>query len=184
MADTCIFCGKALRRGWSLYTLTCGDVEQPVCGDCSEQYGGQPPARRARLALDTGRASEPERLRAFLARVEEQAEQARRRREYQKPVLTCCGQEMTALGTSEFQLGREALFLGSLSNLLAGAMELTVFRCERCGQVKFFDPAFFPKKAAQEEPETSVTRAAAEAQPDRAPKPRTARTGEKPPWER
>ena len=24
MADTCIFCGKALRRGWSLYILEMG----------------------------------------------------------------------------------------------------------------------------------------------------------------
>ena len=54
--------------------------------------------------------------------------------------MSCCGQPMTPLGVSEYQLGRTGWIMGDLPNLLAGSMELALFRCERCGQIKFMDP--------------------------------------------
>lgn len=52
--------------------------------------------------------------------------------------LTClrCGDEMVALGTREFQLGRETIFFDS--HLWEGAMELEIFGCPSCGKIEFF----------------------------------------------
>ena len=45
------------------------------------------------------------------------------------------------MGVSTFQLGEHTFFLGDLDNLLSGSLELALFRCNCCGQIKFFDPA-------------------------------------------
>ncbi|MCI8423225.1 MAG: hypothetical protein HFF50_06815 [Lawsonibacter sp.] len=60
----------------------------------------------------------------------------------EKEAMRCCGQPMTALGKSEFQLGRESFLFSGWSHLLSGSIELALFRCEHCGQIKFMDPAF------------------------------------------
>ena len=51
-----------------------------------------------------------------------------------------CGTEMNSLGREKVQLGEYGPFLGHISNLMAGAMELDLFACPKCGKVEFFSP--------------------------------------------
>ena len=74
-------------------------------------------------------------------------EQARERRQQEeqrqaqvKKTARCCGQDMTKLGVSTFQLGEHTFLGGDLDHLLSGSMKMAVFRCEVCGRLKFFDP--------------------------------------------
>lgn len=145
MAESCVFCGAEL-NWFGKEFLNCGGVTQPVCKDCLNKYRGTSQLVRCQDALKTGRAVEPERIRAFLE--DEDSEVAKQRAEMEQlgQVMRCCDQPMTPLGISEFQLGRESFLLGSWSNLVSGAMELGVFRCECCGQVKFMDPQFMKAK--------------------------------------
>ena len=57
-----------------------------------------------------------------------------------KKTARCCGQDMTKLGVSTFQLGEHTFLGGDLDHLLSGSMKMAVFRCEVCGRLKFFDP--------------------------------------------
>lgn len=81
-----------------------------------------------------------------MAEQEREAEAQRTEAERLGKLMNCCGQPMTPLGVSEFQLGCQGWILGDLPNLLAGAMELAVFRCEHCGQIRFMDPEFIKTK--------------------------------------
>lgn len=141
MAGTCIFCGEELKI-FGKNGLVCGGVTQPVCNTCWEKYGNASQIERCRAVLKTGRAVEPEKIRPFLAEIEREEAEKQTEAERMGKLMNCCGQPMTPLGVSEFQLGRESFLLGSWSNILSGAMELGVFRCECCGQIKFMDPKF------------------------------------------
>lgn len=52
-----------------------------------------------------------------------------------------CGKEMRHAGREKLQLGETGWFLGNLSNLFAGAMEVDIYICAGCGKVEFFSPA-------------------------------------------
>ena len=54
--------------------------------------------------------------------------------------LTClrCGGDMNYISREKFQLGQTGWVLGDLPNLFAGAMELDVYSCPRCGKVEFY----------------------------------------------
>lgn len=54
-----------------------------------------------------------------------------------------CGAEMEFLVREKIQLGQTGLLLGSLNNLLAGALETAVFTCPQCGRLEFFQGDFF-----------------------------------------
>ena len=144
MAKECAFCGAKLNMFAS--SLVCGNVSQPVCKDCGEKYAESLQLERCRELLKGSWAAEPEKLRAFLAEQEREAEAQRTEAERLGKLMNCCGQPMTPLGVSEFQLGCQGWILGDLPNLLAGAMELAVFRCEHCGQIRFMDPEFIKTK--------------------------------------
>ena len=116
--------------------LACAGVAQLACKDCWNKYKDVPKIGQYRAMLSAGWAAEPEKLRAILAELEQEEVEA----EKLNKLMSCCGQPMTPLGVSEFQLGRTGWIMGDLPNLLAGAMELALFRCERCGQIKFMDP--------------------------------------------
>lgn len=135
MADCCVFCGKELKR-FEKVELACAGVAQLACKDCWNKYKDVPKIGQYRAMLSAGWAAEPEKLRAILAELEQEEVEA----EKLNKLMSCCGQPMTPLGVSEFQLGRTGWIMGDLPNLLAGAMELALFRCERCGQIKFMDP--------------------------------------------
>ena len=208
MADNCIFCGKAVSF-WNTSPLTCGGVSQPACSDCAEKYIREPQLQRARLALDTGRAREPEKLMAFLEREEKRRqaqEQLRQEREnWREKACPVCGSEME-LKLENFSIGADGG--GGLMSLLADTYEVDLFACPVCGKVELYTARFFREE--EPEPEEQVTcpvcgtrhsssvgcpscamRAARSgrrpqpAQPEPTPfKPSRSRPGQKPPWEK
>ena len=135
MADCCVFCGKELKR-FEKVELACAGVAQLACKDCWNKYKDVPKIGQYRAMLSAGWAAEPEKLRAILAELEQEEVEA----EKLNKLMSCCGQPMTPLGVSEYQLGRTGWIMGDLPNLLAGSMELALFRCERCGQIKYIEP--------------------------------------------
>ena len=66
--------------------------------------------------------------------------------------LNClrCGTPMEDLGEQQLQLGKTGWLLGDLSNLLAGALPVRIFRCPRCGKLELFsgdvDPAHYGRE--------------------------------------
>lgn len=168
MENICIFCGREIGR-WKDEELLCGYKLQTVCGDCWERYKKAPPIQRARLALESGRAKDPEGIRRFLEKEEAQEARNAQRREWQREALTCCGQRMQEMEQYAFRYR-------NWDSLIEGyAPTMTAFRCERCGQVKFFDTRFL----SEEQPEIQIPDA-----PPESPKPTRSRSGEKPPWEK
>ena len=75
----------------------------------------------------------------LLARSHVQQQEEQRQAQVKK-TARCCGQDMTKLGVSTFQLGEHTFLGGDLDHLLSGSMKMAVFRCEVCGRLKFFDP--------------------------------------------
>lgn len=159
MAENCVFCGKTMTI-WNRVSLSCGGVSQPACGDCAEKYGKEPMLQRARLALDTGRALEPEKLLAFIdaetkrqkeegERQQARAEQLQRAREGRRETTRCCGFDMVREG--EYTFTDQTPF--TLRMLPKYTPTLIMFRCEVCGQVKLFDASFFPPEEGGTEPE-------------------------------
>ena len=194
MADTCIFCGKAVSF-WNMSPLACGGVDQPVCSYCADRYGKEPMLQRARLALDTGRAKEPERLTEFIEaekkRLEEvenrkkaRAELLKRAREGRRESTRCCGFDMVRDG--EYTFADQTPFALRMLPLYTPTMVL--FRCEVCGQIKLFDAEFFPPEEGGVEPERRPEPPKEESAPEPAgPAPvKTTRPkpGQKPPWEK
>lgn len=55
-------------------------------------------------------------------------------------VVNClhCNVPMRFLGEQQIQLGKTGWFLGDLSNLLAGALDVKIFACPKCGKLEFF----------------------------------------------
>ena len=68
-----------------------------------------------------------------------------------KTDLKClrCGENMKALGTESFQLGKASWLFGDMSHLFSGAMRLSVYRCPGCGKVEFF--SFEPEEEETED---------------------------------
>lgn len=75
-----------------------------------------------------------------LEQAQERRQQEEQRQAQVKKTARCCGQDMTKLGVSTFQLGEHTFLGGDLDHLLSGSMKMAVFRCEVCGRLKFFDP--------------------------------------------
>ena len=151
MADTCIFCGKEIKF-WQADQLTCGGVPQKVCGSCGNRYLILSQRQRAVLALETGRAEGQERIEAFLKETEEEQKREDARRSDQEKTLMACGQTYTDT--------------------------MVMFRCEQCGQVKFFDASFLAYTPSEEE--VTLPPQAPEQEPEHV----TFKPGKKPPWEK
>lgn len=49
-----------------------------------------------------------------------------------------CDGLMSSIGVKKLQLGQTGWLLGDLPNLLAGAMEVEVRVCIKCGKIEFF----------------------------------------------
>ena len=56
--------------------------------------------------------------------------------------LNClrCGAGMQFIRREKFQLGQTGWVLGDLPNLFAGAMEIEIYVCPKCGKLEFFQP--------------------------------------------
>ena len=145
MAEVCAFCGTELKR-FGKDTLVCASITQTVCKDCWTRYRDATQIERCRDILKHSWAKEPEEIRTFLEEREQEKAREQAKAEKLGRLMKCCGQPMTPLGMSEFQLGRTSWIFGDWPNLLAGAMELALFRCECCGQIKFMDPKFMKRK--------------------------------------
>ena len=51
---------------------------------------------------------------------------------------TACGGRLRNLGSMELQKGKYSALLGSLPQLLSGALEVDVLCCERCKKLEFY----------------------------------------------
>ena len=49
-----------------------------------------------------------------------------------------CQSQMAYAGREKLQLGRTGWVLGDLPNLLAGALEVDIYICPKCGKLEFF----------------------------------------------
>ncbi|MBE7026720.1 MAG: hypothetical protein E7410_04060 [Ruminococcaceae bacterium] len=49
-----------------------------------------------------------------------------------------CGEEMKYGGTRKIQLGETGWVLGDLPNLIAGAMDVCIYSCPKCGKIEFY----------------------------------------------
>ena len=49
-----------------------------------------------------------------------------------------CGGNMELLGEEQIQLGHYGFFLGNLSNLLSGSLEVELWECPDCGKLDFY----------------------------------------------
>jgi len=45
---------------------------------------------------------------------------------------------MLSRGCEQIQLGKTGWFMGSWGNLIAGALEVEVFACGKCGKMEFY----------------------------------------------
>ena len=56
--------------------------------------------------------------------------------------LSClrCGAWMRFIKCEKFQLGQTGWVLGDLPNLFAGAMEIEIYVCPKCGKIELFQP--------------------------------------------
>ena len=162
MAENCIFCGKTLSF-WTSSPLACGGADQPACGDCTEKYGKESILERARLALDTGRAKEPEKLMEFIQAEQKRQEEGKKRKQAREEQLKkakegrsettrCCGFDMVREG--EYTFADQTPF--ALRMLPLYTPTLVMYRCEVCGQVKLFDASFFPPEEGGTEPERKL----------------------------
>lgn len=66
--------------------------------------------------------------------------------------LNClrCGEAMQFLAHERLQLGQTGWILGDIPNLLAGALEVHIYRCPNCSKLEFFAADGEPTK--EEEP--------------------------------
>ena len=149
----CVLCGE-MAGSWSLCYITLCGTSQTLCEKCMRRY--RDAAGEEKIALREYMARSPhlregeevrERLPQARVQWQRELEQARERRQQEeqrqaqvKKTARCCGQDMTKLGVSTFQLGEHTFLGGDLDHLLSGSMKMAVFRCEVCGRLKFFDP--------------------------------------------
>ena len=51
-----------------------------------------------------------------------------------------CNKKMQYIANEKLQLGQTGWLLGDLSNLLAGALEVSIYCCKSCGKIELFRP--------------------------------------------
>ena len=51
-----------------------------------------------------------------------------------------CGESMRYIKREKIQLGEMSWVLGEASNLWAGALEVDIYACTRCGKIEFYMP--------------------------------------------
>ena len=53
-----------------------------------------------------------------------------------------CGNDMLFLKQEKLQLGQTGLILGDWPNLIAGALDVEIYGCHKCGKLEFYMPGF------------------------------------------
>ena len=69
--------------------------------------------------------------------------------------LRCCA-GMQFIRREKFQLGQTGWVLGDLPNLFAGAMEIEIYACPKCGKLEFFQPGSDKFAGTADEAKTSL----------------------------
>ena len=180
MAENCIFCGKAVTF-FSGCTLSCGGVDQPVCGECAEKYIRETKLQRARLALETGRAREPKKLMTYIGQ-EERRQQEREVWREKASRCPACGGEME-LKLENFSIGADGG--GGLMTLLADTYEVDLYACPVCGKVELYTAGFFQKKCQEEDGEPEEAEEPEQTEPkDDSVFGFGKRKDKRPPWEK
>ena len=151
----CVLCGKEVGMMSQCFIQLCG-TSQSLCGDCTERCRQATQEEKIFLWEKMARSpylikrdevlknlpKEREAWQQALDQERQKQERDQERKQRLSRNVRCCDQPMTSLGVSTFQLGEHTFLAGDLGNLLAGSMDLALFRCEVCGQIKFFDPNF------------------------------------------
>ena len=199
MAKRCVFCGKTLSF-FDEKTLLCGNALQSVCSACWAGMQDMDQEERARRALDTGRAEEPEVIQTFLDSLERKRQAVAQAREALKTDKRClrCGGVMERYGRKKFHLGEDSLF-GTVARdgLFAAWLTVDVLRCADCGRAEFFLPdppeledvpkapeeqVVCPVCGARHSPLINCPNCAMNRRTTQREKPRGG--GKKPPWEK
>ena len=140
--ERCVLCGSEFSF-LSSSTIRIGETTQWVCTDCEKRYTGAGDGERLRLLKQMRKSDtlkDAERFDAYVAYLEKK--NAGMGRRYQ-----CCGKAMDHLGRRELQQGSSDMITGNWGNLLAGSLQVVLFRCNSCGQLKFYDPAYMAASA-------------------------------------
>lgn len=139
MADKsyCTICGRELGF-WDSDCIRCGETTQMLCSVCMKLIQDADHIKMLSLLEQMKKSehlSEPEKFGAYLEfRRNQTAEMSQK--------YSCCGQPMGFVGVQEFQQGSMSFLTGNLGNMLAGSMQLAIFRCAVCGQYRFYDPQY------------------------------------------
>lgn len=173
MAEICVFCGKEL-RAFSKDSLTFDTARQPVCGACRARLEDKSMLDCACLALDSGRAAEPDVIRAYIHREEEKLQA--RREEDPFLVRTCsgCGAEVRRTEKDLALLAPNAVLTQWNSYHF-----VDMYACPKCGKVDFYASRFRKERERAESP--APEEAVEETKPAALPQKRRER---KPPWEK
>jgi len=150
---TCILCERDLfLLGKCIIDLH--GTKQSLCGECKRRYEKCNLEEKFVLwdkMLRSSSLEDYETVRAGVAKAREdwektqlkkqdERERIEKKRAYMESVACCCDKPMTLLGSQLLQLGGSLLLSG-------GIMSMDVFRCECCGQIKFFQmPDFLPQE--------------------------------------
>jgi len=60
-----------------------------------------------------------------------------------------CNSKMKFSGTRKLQMGETGWLLGDLPNLMAGALEVDIYSCEKCGKIELYHTEYQENEIAQ-----------------------------------
>ena len=154
---TCILCERELLP-FGKCTIDLHGTRQSLCSGCKRTYEKSALEEKFVLwdkMLRSSALEDYETVRAGVARAREnwenkqnkergEQELTQRRREYMERAACCCDKPMTYLGARYFSPG-------GWDGLLQWDQSVDMFRCECCGQIKFFQ---LPNLQAKDETTT------------------------------
>ena len=159
---TCILCERDLfLLGKCVIDLH--GTKQSLCGECKRVYEKCNLEEKFVLwekMLRSSSLEDHETVRAGVARAREDWEKTQLKKLAEQELIAkkrallesnacCCDMPMTLLGERQFQLGEYTLFGGGLNQLEAGSLTMAIYRCDCCGQLKFFEPEILSKLSKQ-----------------------------------
>ena len=161
---TCILCERELFP-FGKCVINLHGTKQSLCGACKRIYEKSTLEEKFGLwekMLRSSALEDYETVRAGVAEARENWEKKQekergeqrlteKKRAYMERVACCCDMPMTYLGFRVLTLGGNSILTGGLDMLMQRAETVDMFRCERCGQVKFFQ---MPDFLAEEEKTT------------------------------
>ena len=159
---TCILCERELLP-FGRCVIDLHGTKQSLCGECKRVYEKCNLEEKFVLwekMLRSSALEEYETVRAGVAKAREDWEKTQIKKQDEQELIAkrrallesnacCCDMPMTLLGERKFQLGEYTLFGGDLNHLEAGSMTMAIYRCDCCGQLKFFDPKALSGESAE-----------------------------------